>query len=587
MIIIIILVSIQISILWHRFFLDNSHLVPTKGGIYKEATIGRVKNLNPLAPNPTIFEQDLQALIFAGLQKYNPVSGEIENALADLSLSEDLRTYQLKLKTNARFQDGVPVTVRDVVFTYDKIIKDPDFENKDLKEIFEYVELKVIDGQTIAFTIPEPNVFFRSLLITPILPEKYFASAFADLETDAEFENEGVYAITNEDYHFNRNPIGAGPFQFQQIVPQKDGVFKIFLEKNPYYYNGEPQIDQIVFYVYPNLESLKLHSVQERPHLFSQIPYVDISSLLQEDHPIFYVQKDFVLPRFTGIFFNTDSFPFMSNYAFRKSLLTSFPKEKIIEDGWKIINGPFFFRGIETNIYEKNYTMSRNILRDNGFPYNSDDETRTYGKDGEPIELTMIAPLEPAVYSRFASKLKQTWEKELSINIDLQVLDMTEFHEALRTRNYDMVIYGQDFTTTFDPTLIWHNSFVNHQNLSNLTVDEVDFLIDEIRSADTSDNFRQLSNKLDEIIPAIIFATPKYSYLRHQDLKGFDESFGQIRKYADRFFDVERWYFEEQLDWDVQKIGPNQLKILSFIEWLLTSDPDTTDGKNEEISITN
>jgi len=76
---------------WHNFFLASSKFIPDDGGIFTESTIGTIKNLNPLANDATLFDRDLQKLIFSGLLRYNPVSAQIEGALADFRISQEAR----------------------------------------------------------------------------------------------------------------------------------------------------------------------------------------------------------------------------------------------------------------------------------------------------------------------------------------------------------------------------------------------------------------------------------------------------------------------------------------------------------------
>jgi peptide/nickel transport system substrate-binding protein len=144
---------------WQRFFVAHSQWVPADGGIFTESTIGNTRNLNPLAVDQTLFDRDLRALLFAGLLRYDPVSGEILDGLGDFQISEDGKTYTLTLKHSARFADGKLVEVEDVLFTFEQVIQNPHFSNETLSQIFEYVTISVIDDRTIDFTLPEKNVF--------------------------------------------------------------------------------------------------------------------------------------------------------------------------------------------------------------------------------------------------------------------------------------------------------------------------------------------------------------------------------------------------------------------------------------------
>ena len=91
---------------------------------------------------------------------------------------------------------------------------------------------------------------FPAFLTIPILPHSYFKEK---LETGELFIEE----IVDPDYPFNKKPIGAGPYVVKNVVPNDDGSFRVFMEKNKYFYRGAPNIDQLVFYVYPSMDHLK------------------------------------------------------------------------------------------------------------------------------------------------------------------------------------------------------------------------------------------------------------------------------------------------------------------------------------------
>ena len=71
---------------WHRFYIAHSKPVPAEGGMYTEATIGKIKNLSPLAHKTSLFDRDIHQLVFAGLLQYNPTTKQIESALAEFKL---------------------------------------------------------------------------------------------------------------------------------------------------------------------------------------------------------------------------------------------------------------------------------------------------------------------------------------------------------------------------------------------------------------------------------------------------------------------------------------------------------------------
>lgn len=547
-------ITVSSIFLWRKFFLAHSRWVPAPGGIFTESTIGSLKNFNPLASDTTLLDRDFQELIFAGLLRHNPLTGQIEDNLATFRVSENRKEYHLTLKSSARFSNGDPVTIDDVLFTFEKVIQNPNFSNKVLRDAFEYIGIDVVDEQTVKFILPEPNIYFPGLLTTPILHAKSFSGAL-------------IEEITDPNFPANKHPIGAGPYVLNNIVPDNNGIFRVFFKRNKYYFRGKPLIPQLVFYVYSSAKQLTVE--HNWTTMFSHLSARDVKTF---EPTLFgeYTRREYVLPRFVGTFFNLDS-PAVKNTYLRRALQMSVDKERILarETGWNRIDSIFFFEGVE-DWQEPKYADARLLLRDHGYRIPQNEEVRFF--DGKPVSLKLITSVAPPVYSRFAQNIIRTWRTELQIDVQLEVLDPIEFQKALKTRDYDMVLFGQNFSGNLDSLSTWHSSQSGELNLSNLTNQEVDFLIDEVRFSDSRSDLFALNQKLGEIVPIIVLATPQYNLLVDHNLLGFSKNFGKIRRHAERFAEIDKWHFSKERSWDWPE---DQSKFMGFFKWIINK-------KNEE-----
>lgn len=532
---------------WRQFFVTHSKWVPAKGGIYTEATVGAIKNLNPLAPENSLLDRDLHELIFAGLLRHNPLTGQIEDNLATFRVSESGKIYHVTIKDSAKFSNGDPVSIKDVKFTFEKVIQNPNFSNKVLHNAFEYISIDIVDEQTLAFNLPEPNIYFPGLLTTPILHADSFKDAL-------------IEEITDQSFPANRHPIGAGPYELRNIVPENNNLFRVFLGSNKHYFRGEPLIPQVVFYAFNSSELLQID--HPWPTAFSNLNTRDVDLLSPQ---LFgeYAKREYVLPRFVGIFMNLDA-KNTQNIALRNALKLGVDKERLLarENGWNRIDSIFFFEGVE-DWHEPGYGEARQLLRDNGFRLKEGDEFRTF--DNKPLTLRMITSIAPPVYSRFAQSLVRNWRTELGINVELSVLNPAEFQRELKTRNYDLALFGQNFSGNLDSLSTWHSSQSGDLNLSNLTNSEVDFLIDEVRFSDSRSDLFALNQKLNEIIPAIVIATPQYHFLVDHNLLGFSKNFGKIRSHSERFKEIQKWHYFKKRDWDWPR---EKSKFTGFFRWM-------------------
>src|SRR3990167_7275747 len=82
-------------------------------------------------------EKLISQLIFKGLFKYQ--DGELKtDLLSDWNVSDDLITYTFKIKADAKWQDGTPISSNDIIYTlslYEKIINEMEIEKTGEKEV--------------------------------------------------------------------------------------------------------------------------------------------------------------------------------------------------------------------------------------------------------------------------------------------------------------------------------------------------------------------------------------------------------------------------------------------------------------------
>src|SRR5690606_3753594 len=107
-------------------------LEPGKGGIFTEGIVGSFTNANPVyAIDPV--DASVSRLVFSGLLKYNDRNKLVPDLAESVQADSRGITYTAKLRQNALWHDGKPVTAEDVVFTYQTIQKpdarSPLFEN--------------------------------------------------------------------------------------------------------------------------------------------------------------------------------------------------------------------------------------------------------------------------------------------------------------------------------------------------------------------------------------------------------------------------------------------------------------------------
>ncbi|NEN97720.1 MAG: ABC transporter substrate-binding protein, partial [Moorea sp. SIO3I7] len=115
--------------------------------------------------------------IYEGLLSENGMTGELEPALAESwDISSDRQQITFTLRDGLKWSDGEPLTVDDVIFTYQQLYLNPKIPtvSRDFLKIGstgKYPSVRKLDQQRVEFTLPQPFApFVRSAGTLAILP---------------------------------------------------------------------------------------------------------------------------------------------------------------------------------------------------------------------------------------------------------------------------------------------------------------------------------------------------------------------------------------------------------------------------------
>ncbi len=169
--------------------------------------------------------------IFSSLLDYDQqleLTPDLAAALPDVS--PDGRTVTVPLREGVRWHDGRPFTAADVVFTY-RAFLDPQVATPLRDELYTSLEsVQAVDNRTVRFQLFRIDPAILDKLTLGIVPEHVLAGQ--DLNTAA----------------FNKDPIGTGPFRFDELRPGE----RMVLTANPDYYRGQVGIPRLIFSFVPD-----------------------------------------------------------------------------------------------------------------------------------------------------------------------------------------------------------------------------------------------------------------------------------------------------------------------------------------------
>lgn len=156
---------------------------------------------------------------------------------ANGDISPDGTRITYRLRRDARFADGVPLTSADVAFTY-RAIFDPRNRATSVEPYRRIVSLQTPDPHTVVIRLRKPwnaavNVLFAQAdYVYGILPKHAFA---------------GTKVVGTP---WESAPFGSGPFRVKAWLRGD----RIVLEPNPYY-RPRPKLQQIILRMVPDLNS--------------------------------------------------------------------------------------------------------------------------------------------------------------------------------------------------------------------------------------------------------------------------------------------------------------------------------------------
>ncbi len=169
-----------------------------------------------------------------------------------------------------------------------------------------------------------------------------------------------------------------------------------------------------------------------------------------------------------------------------------------------------------------------------------------------PLQLT-LATVDQFPLNKTARLLEKQWE-EFGVQVDVLTYSAAELErDILKSRNYQMLLFGEILGRIPDPFPFWHSSQKDDPglNLSRLENEAVDKLLEKVRKEMDANSRLQLSNQLQEEIlkqiPALFLYDMSYTYVASPNIQGIQPQV--IADPSKRFTDITEWYMETKRVW--------------------------------------
>ena len=353
------------------FYLSNTKDAPAYSGAFTEGVVGQPRFINPIYGETNDVDRTLIDLIYSGLMTYDKNGKIVNDLVKSYQVSDNGKAYTFQLKDNLSWQDGIPLTVDDVIYTI-KTIQNSDYKSP-LRANWLDVDAEKISNKAFSLSLNAPyNSFLESCTIK-IIPQHIWKNVLAE-----------SFALAP----YNLQPIGSGPYALSDLQETNNSFIKsLTLTANHKYYGKSPYISKIFFQFFANKNDLVSAANQKTIDSFSISSLDDNEALVEKQIQQGWRTNDkfnvssFSLPRYFAVFFNTQSSKILSDNGITQALNYSVNKQEIvqkIQDNFKqkisVVNSPIlptYFGYVDPKVtYNLNLDTANKLLDKSGFKDN-------------------------------------------------------------------------------------------------------------------------------------------------------------------------------------------------------------------------
>lgn len=505
---------------------------PVPGGIFREGIVGTFTNANPVYATNDV-DLAVSRLIFAGLFKYDKRNHVIGDLAQSWQVDKTGQIYTVQLRRNLTWQDGKPVTARDVVFTYDAI-QNPDAESP-LRANWVGIKTEATGDHTVVFTLPNPLSSFVYSLTNGIVPAHLLQDIpMAGLRS----------ASFNTQY-----PVGAGPFRWHDIKVSghnpSDAQESIGLLPFADYWAGQPKLRTFTVRAFAReqdmVEAYKSNQLNAMAGL-QQLPRGMDEQTRRNSH-------SFSVTAANMVFFRISAGALKDKTVRRALVLSSRPAEIIAQLGYlaprvnePILASQFAYNPKYAQVTDKLATAMSQL--DKAGWYVGKDGVRA--KNKQRLSFNLVAADTPE-QRMVTEQLKGQW-LELGAEVKVSLRDDESFHTALVNHDYDAVLYGITIGADPDVFVYWDSSqndirAANRLNLSEYDSDAADVALEAGRTR-TGESLRRIKYEgflkaWQDDAPALGLYQPRFLYVSRGPIYGLDQL--TLNTATERYNNVSNW----------------------------------------------
>lgn len=454
--------------------------------------------LNPLLTNNNSYYQ-LSNLLYDRLFAYEGSGRLVPSLVEHVETSDEGKRISLTIKKDIYWEDGTPLTTKDIAETFEAVKKCPDGTTyKDaMRRIMGTSNIEgaaraiVFDDRNIDFEFDKSYGNYMELLSFPILPAHIYGE-------------EGM--LEKDDFKV----VASGPFTLKKWDKNK----RLYLEKNQNYYGSLPYIDEIVGIIFSDDKAIQQAYDAGQVDLCAIDDYTWDRFRSDKKSKV----ESFETQNLEVLAFNTSD-PLLQDVDLRRAIDYSVNKERIIDSLYlsqgtiaTFFINPKLSSGLFTR--EESYLSvdtAVSILEKGGYRDIDGDGYRE-NKDGGSLVLHILAnPLNHRMQTEaqmIADDLKKVGLKARLQTVGTETPEEGKEEEgktkqtkdlasSLKSGSYQMAVLGMDFSAVADLHAVLGSS--GSMNISRYGNEKMNELLKELREEQDPENQKELIDKVYKI----------------------------------------------------------------------------------------
>lgn len=418
--------------------------------------------------NPILFTDAYSGIAIgytlAGLISENAITKELDPELAEKwEFQQDGKQIIFTLRPDLKWSDGQPLTVDDVLFTYQDVIFNEKIPSgaRDILRIGKAQNLpkvEKLDDRRISFFLDEPFApALRTLGGISILPKHIFAPTLKESPTDKKLKFLETWTLSTPPSQL----VGNGPYLIQEYRPSERLIYK----PNPYYWKkGTPYIKTLVVQIVesPDTALLRFRSGDLDMYKLRGEDYQLLKRFEKRDRYKIYnagssTGQTFVMfnlnkgkdPKTNEPFVDPIKSKWFNNVSFRQAISYAINREAIVTNLYRglaepqnspiSVPSPYFLppeKGLK--VYDYQPEKSKEILLQAGFKYNA--EQKLMDAQGNLVRFTLMASTGGRV--AIGAQIKNDLDK-IGIQVDFNPVDFRILIDKLdNSKQWDAALLG-------------------------------------------------------------------------------------------------------------------------------------------------